>query len=104
VVELGKVEGLLAARNEAYDLLQAESTKQLETLAVVQKEMASQAERFQQAEKELLEDGTKAFAAGFEEALAQVSCDNPEVNTSNCALNKEVVDGKIVPMELFDNS
>ena len=103
-VNLGKVEGELAAKNEAFNLLQAEFTKQTEALAVVQKELASQAERSQKVEKELLEDGAHAFAAGFEEALSQVACENPGVNVSNCAPTKEGVDGKIVPLEFFDNN
>jgi len=97
-VNLGKPEDELAAKNEAFNLLQTEFTKQTEALAAVQKELASQAERSQKVEKELLEDGAHAFTAGFEEALSQVACENPGVNVSNCAPTKEVVDGKIVPL------
>jgi len=69
-VNLGKVKGELAARNEAFNLLQTEFNKQTEALVAVQKELASQAKHSQRVEKELLEDGAHAFALGFEEALA----------------------------------
>jgi len=33
-----------------------------------------------------------------------VACENTGVNVSNCALTKEAVDGKIVPLELSDDN
>ena len=43
-----------------------------------------------------------AFEEGFQEALAQASCENPGINISNCDPTHHVVDGKVVPFDLDD--
>ena len=43
-----------------------------------------------------------AFDEGFQEALIQASCENPDINVSNCDSTHHVVDGKVVPLDLDD--
>jgi len=116
-VNLGKVEAELAAKNEAFDLMKAELTKQLTekaeltkqlaekavALADMKKELASQAEHSQKVEKELLDDAANAFATGFGEALSQVVCEHPEMDVSNYAPTNHVVEGKVVPLEFSED-
>jgi len=103
-VNLGEVEAALNAKTEAFDLLKADFSKlqaeKDEALAAKDKEMASQAERFEKAEKELIDDAAGAFAEGFAVALAQVACAHPGIDTSNCGPLNLIVDGKIVPLVL----
>ena len=40
------------------------------------------------------------FEEGFKEALAQATCENPGINTSNCHPGNQIVDGKVVPLDL----
>jgi len=40
------------------------------------------------------------FEEGFEEALAQATCENPGINTSNCDPDNQIVDGKVVSLDL----
>jgi len=75
-----------------------------EGLTVMKKELASQAERSQQVEKELLDDAANTFAAGFGEALSQVVCEHPEMEVSNYAPTNHVVEGKVVPLEFFEDN
>jgi len=107
-VNLGKVEVDLAAKNEAFDIMKAELTKQLAekagTLADMGKELASQAEHSQKVEKELLDDAADAFAAGFEEALSQVVYEHPEMDVSNYAPVNHVVKGKVVPRDFSEDN
>jgi len=42
------------------------------------------------------------FEEGFQEALTQASCENPDINISNCDPMHHVVDGKVVPMDVDD--
>jgi len=58
-VQLGKVEAKLAA--------------QTEVLEKAKKELTSQAKVFGKAKAELIDDAADAYAAGFEDALAQVA-------------------------------
>jgi len=85
----------------------AELAKQLavkaEALATMKKELASQVERSQQIEKELLDDATNAFATGFGEALSQVVYEHPEMDVSNYAPTNHVVEGKVVPIEFSED-
>jgi len=101
-VKLGEVEAALNAKTEAFDLLQANFSKlqaeKDEALAAKDKEMTSQAERFEKAEKDLVDDAAGAFAEGFAEALAQAACANPGIDTSSCDPLNHIVEGKIVPL------
>jgi len=107
-VNLGKVEVDLTAKNEAFDIMKADITKQLAekvgTLADMEKKLASQAERSQKDKNELLDDAEDAFAAGFEEALSQVVCEHPEMDVSNYAPVNHVVEGKVVPRDFSEDN
>jgi len=107
---LGKTEGELAAKIEAFNLLQAENGKlqaddnklQVEN-EFMDKQLAtknSKIEELEKSNKELLDDMAGTFEEGFKEALAQATCENPEINTSNCDLGNQIVDGKVVPLDL----
>jgi len=103
-VKLGKVEAALNAKTEAFDLLKVDFSKlqaeKDEALAAKDKEMASQAERFEKAEKELVDDAAGAFAEGFAVALAQGACAHPRIDTSSCGPLNHIVEGKIIPLVL----
>ena len=60
-------------------------------------ELAQQAETFKKIEAELIEDVADAYGAGFEDALAQVACVHPEMDTSPFSTSKCVVDGQLAP-------
>jgi len=81
-VKLGKVEAELTAQTEALERAKAELT--------------TQAEAFGRAKEELIGDAADAYAAGFEDALAQVACKHPEMDVSPFATSNHVVDGQIV--------
>jgi len=66
-------------------------------LGHVEVELLQQVERFKKAEAELTEDAVDAYAAGFEDALAQVSYAYPEMDASPFATSNRVVDEQIVP-------
>ena len=103
-VKLGEVEAALDCKTKAFDLLEADLAKlraeRNEALAAKDKELASQAERFEKAEKELVDDATGAFADGFAEALAQAVCANPGIDTSSCGPLNHIVEGKIIPLDI----
>jgi len=113
-VHLGQVEADLAAMNEGFENIKAELVEQVkllkesqeelakkvEVMANMEKEMAAQAERSKKVERELLDDVANAYAAGFEDALSQVICEHPEMDTSNYATANHVVKGRIVPRDL----
>jgi len=52
---------------------------------------------FEEAEAELIGDVIDAYDAGFEDALAQVSCAHPEMDASPFAASNRVVNEQIVP-------
>jgi len=62
--------------------------------------LASQAELFEKAEKELIDDVAGAFADGFAEALAQAGCANSRIDVSSCGPLNRIVEGKIVLVEV----
>ena len=103
-VKLGEVEAALDAKTKAFDLLEADFAKlraeKDEALTSKDKELASQAERFEKAEKELIDDAAGAFADGFAEALAQAACANPGIDTSSCGPLNHIVEGKVVPLDI----
>ncbi|XP_068466253.1 uncharacterized protein [Phaseolus vulgaris] len=108
--KLEKMEDELAAKVEAFDLLQVEHDKlqtevnrlQVEKEAL-EKQLASEdftIEELEKAKKELIDDMADTFEEGFKDALAQAACENPEINISNCDSGSHIVDGKVVPLDL----
>ena len=62
--------------------LEERATNQEVQLGRVEGELAQQGETFKKTEAELIEDAANAYAAGFEDALSQVACVHPEMDTS----------------------
>ena len=77
--------------------LEERATNHKVQLGRVEGQLAQQAETFKKIEAELIEDATDAYAAGFEDALAQVACVHPEMDTSPVATSNRVVDGQLAP-------
>ena len=103
--KLAETEGALAAKVEAFDLLQAEANKLQVGKEFLDKQLASKDSRMNELEREVQEltgEMAGVFDEGFHEALVQASCDNPGINVSNCDPTHHVVDGKVVPLELGD--
>jgi len=109
-VKLSKMEGELAAKTEALNLLQDEHDKfqaEVNKLQVekefLEKQLAtkdSKVEELEKANQDLLDDMAGTFDEGFKEALTQAICENPRINTSNCDPRNHIVDGKVVPLDL----
>jgi len=103
--KLSETEEKLAAKIEASNLLQAEVNKLQVEKEFLDKQLVSQnskVEELEKSNKELLDDMADTFDEGFEEALAQATCENPGINTSNCDPGNHIVDGKVVPLDLGD--
>ena len=108
--KLGKTEGELSAKTEAFILLRAENGKLQADVSKLQvekdfldKQLAtkdSRTEELEKSNKELLEDMANTFEEGFKEALAQATCENSEIDTSNCDPGHQIVEGKVVPLDL----
>ena len=62
-------------------------------------EMAQKDELLQKTKDQLMSDAADSYAAGFEDAMAQVTCVHPEVDLSQMGLGKAVVDGQLVDVE-----
>ena len=77
--------------------LEERATDRVVQLGRVEAERTEQAEAFKKTEAELIEDAADAYAAGFEDALAQVACVHPKMDTSPFATSNRVVDGQVVP-------
>jgi len=73
------------------------ATNQEVQLGRLEAELTQQTKAFKKTEAELIEDAADAYAAGFEDALAQVACVHPEMDTSLFATSNRVVDGQVVP-------
>jgi len=106
-VKLGATEAAFEAKTKAFDLLEAEFVKlwaeSVKAVAAKDQELAFLAEHFKKAEQELVDDAAGAFANGFAEALAQAACANPGIDVSGCSPLNEVVEGKIVLVEAFED-
>jgi len=108
--KLVETEGELAAKIEALNLLQAENGTLQANVSKLQvekefldKQLVTQNSKIEELEKsnqELLDDMAGTFDEGFKEALAQVTCENPGIDTSNCDPGNQIVDGKVVPLDL----
>jgi len=95
----------LAAKVEALSLLQAEANKLRLEKEFLDKQLTSKDARVAELEGEvqgLTGEMAGAFEEGFQEALAQASCENLGINISNCDPTHHVVDGKVVPFDLDD--
>jgi len=77
--------------------LEERATDQEVQLGKVEAELTTQAEAFKRAKAELIDDAADAYAARFEDALAQVACKHPEMDASPFATSNHVVDGQIMP-------
>ncbi|XP_068486876.1 uncharacterized protein [Phaseolus vulgaris] len=109
-VKLNEVEGELAAKTEALSLLQDEHDKSQAGVSKLQVEKEflekqlvtkdSKIEELEKANRDLLDDMADTFDEGFKEALAQATCENLGINTSNCDPGNHIVDGKVVPLDL----
>jgi len=73
--------------------LEERATNQEVQLGRVEGELAQQAETFKKIEAELIEDTADAYGAEFEDALAQVACVHPEMDTSPFMTSKRFIDG-----------
>jgi len=76
--------------------LEERATNQEVQLGRVEGELAQQAEHFKKTKAELIEDAADAYAVRFEDALAQVACVHPEMDTSPFVTSNQVADGQIV--------
>jgi len=107
-----RMEGEMATQAKAMDLLRVDYDKlqvEVSRLRVekeaLEKQVASGDAAIEELEKEkksLIQEMAGTFEEGVQEALSQVSCENPSVNLSNCDPTHHVVDGKVVPMDLND--
>jgi len=61
---------------------------------------ASTIKKLEQAKGQRELNMADTFAVGFQEALAQATCENPRIDTSNCSPLSHIVDGKVVPLDL----
>jgi len=71
----------------------------------LEKQVASEdatIEELEKAKKALINDMASTFKEGFKEALAQAVCENPGIDVSNCNSTHQIVEGKVVPLELDD--
>jgi len=92
-----KLEKEVEATKAKMAKLEERATNQEVQLGWVEAELAQQAEAFMKIEAELIEDVADVYAAGFEDALAQVVYVHPEMDTSPFATSNCVVDGQVVP-------
>jgi len=89
----------LAEQAKSFEEIKQELSHKAEALVQSEKEMDAQVEGFKKVEIELI-DAADAYAAGFEDTLAQVVCKHPKMDTSPFATANHVVKGEIVPRSL----
>ena len=77
--------------------LEERATQQEVQLGCIEGELAQQAEKFKKTGAELIKDTADACGAGLKDALAQVACVHPKLDTSPFAMSKRVVNGQLVP-------
>jgi len=63
----------------------------------VEAELLQQAQRFDEVEVELTGDVVDAYDAGLEDALTQVACVHPEMDTTPFAISNCVTNMQLVP-------
>ena len=71
-------------------------------VAALKEEKESWACQEEKAKGKLFDNMVDTFAEGFKKALAQASCENLGIDTSNCNPLHHIVDGKVVPLDLGD--
>jgi len=76
--------------------LEEKATEQKVQLGQLEGELAQKVKLFKQTEEELINDASDAYGAGFEDAMAQVTCVHPEMDLSPFEVMKHVVDGQLV--------
>jgi len=106
------LEGEMATQTKALGLLQVDHDRlQIEVSwlraekEALEKQVASGDATIEELEKDkktLIDDMAGTFEEGFKEALAQVVCENPGIDISNCDSTHHIVDGRVVPLELDD--
>ena len=79
--------------------LEERATQREVQLGQVEGELAQKVQLFRQTKEELTNDVVDAYGTGFQDAMAQFACVNPEVDLSPFVETKWVVDGPLVPRE-----
>ena len=75
----------LAKQTKNFEETKQELSEKAEALVKAEEERPAQAENFKRAEIELFGDVVDAYAAVFEDALSQVVCKHPKMDTSSFA-------------------
>jgi len=79
--------------------LEEKSSQQEERLAKLEEELARKDELFKQTKEEHTNDVADAYAVGFEDAMAQVSCVHPGVDLSQTGLAQKVAGEQLVNVD-----
>ena len=77
-----------------------DKTSECSRLAAENATLRAKVQELMAAKEKLVEEAATAFADGFAEALVQAACANPGIDVSGCSPLNEVVDGKVVPLEV----
>ena len=88
--------GLYARNNDLHtevEKLNGEMDGRDEEVARQKEELAQKDELLQKTKDELMSDFADSYAAGFEDAMAQVTCVHPGLDLSQTGLGKVVIDG-----------
>jgi len=96
VIEL---EGLVEEMKEKMARLEERATQREVLLGQVEGELAEKVESFRKIEEELTNDAAGAYSEGFQDAIAQFACVQPEVDLTPFGEAKCVVDGQLVLRE-----
>jgi len=103
-VHLGKVEAELIGKTEALRRPRRSSPRRMKLLRRLRWNSTFKLKTSRKAKAELLDDAADAYAAGFEDALAQVVCKHPEMDTLPFETANHVIDGQIVPWRSQKNT
>jgi len=96
VEKLGSRDAEVVQLEEESTQLKVKLTQLEEQLAKMREELVRKDEHFLQTKDELTCNAVESYAAGFEDALAQVACVHPGVDLSQTGLTKTIVNGKLV--------
>jgi len=94
--KLGSRDAEVAQLKEKSAQLKGKSTHLEEQLAKLKEELACKDEHFLQTKDELIRDAAESYTAGFEDAMAKVSCVHPGMDLSRTWLTKRIADGQLV--------
>ena len=89
----------LGSRDEEVAHLKEKSAQLEEEMGRLKEELVHKDELFQQTKDELTGDVDGAYAAGFEDAIAQVACVDLGMDLSQTGLTKVIAYGKLVDAE-----